>query len=244
MAKVTPKVTLLRHTYNAEEIVAMAAKLCYSDADIETIQQGVEKKDQGKYIKMLVDMGHMSVIEHASFTFGIEGVSRAFLAQVTRHRLASFSVKSQRYVGQVKDDGQTFNYIVPPQIENLGKEAVKEYEDQMLIMQQWYNGWVDRLGNAGESTFEDARFVLPNGAETKMIVTMNARELRHFFSMRCCNRAQWEIRDVAWQMLKLCKDSARELFENAGPNCVGGKCTEGKKSCMKHKEVRERAGKL
>ncbi|MBN2879827.1 MAG: FAD-dependent thymidylate synthase [Clostridia bacterium] len=244
MGKVIPKVELLRHTYNAEEIVAMAAKLCYSDADIETIQKGVEKKDQGKYIKMLVEMGHMSVIEHVSFTFGIEGVSRSFLAQATRHRLASFSVKSQRYVGQVKAAGETFNYVIPPQIEALGKEAVKEYENQMKTLQQWYNGWVDRLGDAGESTYEDARFVLPNSAETKMILTMNARELRHFFSIRCCNRAQWEIRDVAWQMLKLCKESARELFENAGPGCVGGKCTEGSKSCMKQKEVRERAGKL
>ena len=239
MGKVTPKVTLLRSTYNSEELVAMAAKLCYSDAGIEIIQEGVAKKDQGKYIKMLVDMGHMSVIEHASFTFGIEGVSRAFLAQITRHRLASFSVKSQRYVGQVRQNEETFNYIVPPQIEKLGAEAVKEYNNQMLTMQQWYNGWVEKLGDAGESTFEDARFVLPNGAETKMIVTMNARELRHFFAIRCCSRAQWEIREVAWQMLKLCKDAARELFENAGPNCVGGN-----QSCMKQKEVRERAGKL
>ena len=244
MGKVTPKVILLRSTYNSEELVAMAAKLCYSDAGIEIIQEGVAKKDQGKYIKMLVDMGHMSVIEHASFTFGIEGVSRAFLAQITRHRLASFSVKSQRYVGQVRQNEETFNYIVPPQIEKLGAEAVKEYNNQMLTMQQWYNGWVEKLGDAGESTFEDARFVLPNGAETKMIVTMNARELRHFFAIRCCNRAQWEIREVAWQMLKLCKDNARELFENAGPNCVGGKCTEGNKSCMKQNQLRERAGRL
>lgn len=244
MGRVKPKVTLLRHTYDAEEIVAMAAKLCYSDADVETIQQGVAQKDQGRYIKMLVDMGHMSVIEHTSFTFGIEGVSRAFLAQATRHRLASFSVKSQRYVGAVKEDGETFNYIIPPQIESLGKDAVKEYENQMQNMQSWYNSWVEKLGNAGESSFEDARFILPNAAETKMVVTMNARELRHFFAIRCCNRAQWEIRDVAWQMLKHCKEIAGELFANAGPNCVGGKCTEGKKSCGKQAEVKKRAESL
>ncbi len=244
MGRVKPKVTLLRHTYNAEEIVSMAAKLCYSDADVETIQRGVMQKDQGRYIKMLVDMGHMSVIEHASFTFGIEGVSRAFLAQATRHRLASFSVKSQRYVGAVGDQGKTFNYIIPPQIEKLGNEAVEEYNEQMNTMQNWYNSWVEKLGNAGESTFEDARFILPNAAETKMVMTMNARELRHFFSIRCCNRAQWEIREVAWQMLKLCKESARELFANAGPGCVGGRCTEGKKSCGKQKEVKERAESL
>ena len=244
MARVEPKVTLLRHSYDAEEIVAMAAKLCYSDADVETIQKGVAQKDQGRYIKMLVDMGHMSVIEHASFTFGIEGVSRAFLAQATRHRLASFSVKSQRYVGQVKEDDDTFNYIIPPQIERLGDKAVDEYQKQMLQMQKWYNGWVQKLGNAGESTFEDARFILPNAAETKMIVTMNTRELRHFFAIRCCNRAQWEIREVAWQMLKHCKEVAKELFANAGPNCVGGKCTEGKKSCGRQLEIKKRAESL
>lgn len=244
MARVQPKVTLLRHTYDAEEIVAMAAKLCYSDADVEAIQKGVKQKDQGRYIKMLVDMGHMSVIEHASFTFGIEGVSRAFLAQATRHRLASFSVKSQRYVGAVKEGDETFNYVIPPQIENLGNDALQEYKDQMQTMQNWYNDWVERLGNAGESSFEDARFVLPNAAETKMIVTMNARELRHFFAIRCCNRAQWEIREVAWQMLQHCKDAAGELFAGAGPNCVGGKCTEGKKSCGKQTEVRKKAESL
>lgn len=244
MGRVQPKVTLLRHTYDAEEIVAMAAKLCYSDADVDDLQEGVQQKDQGKYIKMLVKLGHMSVIEHASFTFGIEGVSRAFLAQATRHRLASFSVKSQRYVGAVKEDGETFNYIIPPQIENLGDEAVEEYKNQMKTMQNWYNDWVDKLGNAGESSFEDARFVLPNAAETKMIVTMNARELRHFFAIRCCNRAQWEIREVAWQMLKHCKGVAGELFAGAGPGCVAGKCTEGKMSCGEQTEVRKKAEDL
>lgn len=244
MARVQPKVTLLRHTYDAEEIVAMAAKLCYSDADVEALQEGVQQKDQSKYIKMLVNLGHMSVTEHASFTFGIEGVSRAFLAQATRHRLASFSVKSQRYVGNVKKEGKTFNYIIPPQIENLGNDAVQEYMNQMQTMQIWYNNWVEKLGNAGESSFEDARFVLPNAAETKMIVTMNARELRHFFAIRCCNRAQWEIREVAWQMLKHCKDVAGELFAGAGANCVAGKCTEGKMSCGKQDEVRKKAENL
>jgi len=244
MGSVKPKVTLLRHTFDAEEIVAMAAKLCYSDADVETIQKGVKQKDQSKYIKMLVDMGHMSVTEHASFTFGIEGVSRSFLAQATRHRLASFSVKSQRYVGAVKKENETFNYIIPPQIERLGDDAIEEYKNQMQTMQGWYNNWVERLGNAGESSYEDARFVLPNAAETKMIVTMNARELRHFFAIRCCNRAQWEIREVAWQMLQHCKGVAGELFTDAGPNCVGGKCAEGKKSCGKQAEVRKKADNL
>lgn len=244
MGKVTPKVTLLRHTYDATEIVAMAAKLCYSDASVDEIKKGVEEKSQAKFIKMLVDMGHMSVIEHTSFTFGIEGVSRSFLAQVTRHRLASYSVKSQRYVGAVKENNDTFNYVIPPQIQDLGQDAINEYAIQMETIQTWYNTWVDKLGGAGESTFEDARFVLPNAAETKMIATMNARELHHFFSIRCCNRAQWEIRDVAWQMLKLVKEVAPELFVNAGPNCVAGPCTEGKKTCGEINDIREKAKNL
>lgn len=244
MSKVSSKVTLLRHTYDAEELVAMAAKLCYSDASVDGIKAGVQKRDQGKFIKMLVEVGHVSVIEHVSFTFGIEGVSRAFLAQVTRHRIASFSVKSQRYVGQVRQDDETFNYIIPPQIMNLGDEAVDKYSSQMQKMQSWYNDWVKNLGDAGESSYEDARFVLPNAAETKMIVTMNARELRHFFNIRCCMRAQWEIRDVAWQMLKLCKEQAPELFAKAGPQCVAGKCKEGKKSCGMAKEINKRVESL
>lgn len=244
MAQVKPSVTLLRSTYNPSEIVAMAAKLCYSDADIATIHTGVENKDISKYIKMLVDIGHMSVIEHTSFTFGIEGISRAFLAQATRHRLASFSVQSQRYVGKVLTDGETFSYIIPPKIEALGDECVQQYTDQMETMQSWYNDWVDMLGNSGESSYEDARFVLPNAAETKMVVTMNARELRHFFKIRCCNRAQWEIRDVAWDMLELAKKSAPELFVDAGPGCLSGKCPEGKKSCGEAQQIKERAASL
>ncbi len=208
MSQVKPQVELLRSTYNSAEIVAMAAKLCYSDATIDEIKEGLKDRDISKYIKILVDMGHMSVIEHTSFTFGIEGVSRSFLAQATRHRLASFSVKSQRYVGAKNTDGETFSYIVPPKIESLGEQFVEIYNEQMETIQSWYNDWVDMLGDNGESTFEDARFILPNAAETKMIVTMNARELLHFFSIRCCERAQWEIRHVAWEMLKLVKEAA------------------------------------
>lgn len=241
MGQVKPAVQLLRHTYNAAEIAAMAAKLCYSDADVMEIAQGVEKKSQAKFIRHVVAMGHMSVIEHASFTFGIEGVSRSYLAQATRHRLASFSVKSQRYVGAVKENGETFNYVIPPQIEALGETAIETYRQQMETIQGWYNGWVEQLGNNGERSFEDARFVLPNAAETKMIVTMNARELHHFFHIRCCNRAQWEIRDVAWQMLDQVLKVAPELFVNAGPNCVDGPCPEGKKACGKIQDVRAKS---
>lgn len=234
MGQVKVRTELLQYTSNPEIVVATAAKLCYSDAGIAEIREGVEKKDVTKFIQKLVDMNHLSPIEHASFTFGVEGVSRSLLAQLTRHRIASFSVKSQRYV-KVKE----FNYVIPPKIEALGEEAKAEYCRQMEAMASWYQGWTERL-EAGEQGNEDARFVLPNAAETKLVLTMNARELMHFFSVRCCNRAQWEIREMAWQMLKLCRQVAPALFSNAGPACVRGACSEGKMSCGRPEEVRAR----
>lgn len=235
MPRVKPNVKLLQYTGNPEQTVALAAKLCYSDATIDKLADGVNDETAAKFLSRLMGMGHQSPIEHASFTFGIEGVSRALLAQITRHRVASFSVKSQRYVSAKEN----FNYVIPPAIENLGDDAVKEYESQMAQMQKWYGEWQEKLGGKGEKTNEDARFVLPNASETKMIVTMNARELFHFFSLRCCFRAQWEIREVAWQMLKLVSDVAPNLFASAGPNCYCGGCTEGTKSCGRQAEVKE-----
>ena len=231
--QVKPKVTLLKYTPEPEQTVALAAKLCYSDFDIEKLKDKVDSGDTAKFINMLIKMGHLSPIEHVSFTFSIEGVSRSFLAQVTRHRIASFSVKSQRYVGADK----TFNYIIPPEITALGEDAVKEYNSQMLQMHNWYIDWQAKLG-IGEKSNEDARFVLPNAAETKMIMTMNARELMHFFKLRCCNRAQWEIRDVAWLMLGEVIKVAPNLFKSSGPSCVSGACSEGKMTCGKPNEVK------
>lgn len=235
MPKVKPFVELVQHTYDPQGIIALAAKLCYSDADILELKNGVESKDQSKFIQRLMDMGHESPLEHASFTFAISGVSRSFLAQITRHRIASFSVQSQRYVGQKHDVGE-FNYILPPAIEKMGEVAIRKYHEQMATTQKWYNEWVDALGNAGESSNEDARFVLPNAAETRMLVTMNVRELLHFFELRCCSRAQWEIREVAWQMLAKCKEVAPILFQYAGPRCSHGECREGTKSCKRSKK--------
>src|SRR5699024_3095018 len=142
------------------------------------------KKDQSKFINKIIDMGHLSPVEHVSFTFAIEGDSRSLLAQITRHRIASFSVKSQRYVkadAGDEDEDNTFDYIIPPSIENLGDAFTKKYSEQMDTIQKWYNEWVEALGGEGESTYEDARFVLPNVAETKMIITMNGRQLLIFF---------------------------------------------------------------
>ena len=237
MPQVKPKVTLLEHTPNPERTVALAAKLCYSDATIENLQEGLDKSDINKFIERLRSFGHASPFEHASFTFGIEGVSRSLLAQITRHRIASFSVKSQRYVAANKGDG-TFNYVIPEAIEALGKEQVEKFKAQMAQMHEWYTEWQTLLGGACEKSNEDARFVLPNAAETKMVVTMNARSLMNFFNLRCCNRAQWEIREVAWQMLALVLEVAPSIFGNCGPSCVAGPCTEGKMCCGKTLEVR------
>lgn len=243
MGQVQLKVTLLRYTPDPQELVAMASKLCYSDADMATLEEGIQQKDQKKFLEKLIDMGHLSPIEHASFTFGVEGVSRSLLAQLTRHRVASFSVQSQRYVGKLNREG-CFGYVIPPSIEALGEDARQEYIAQMEQMQAWYNDWVDRLGNQGEKSNEDARFVLPNACETRLILTMNARELLHFFSLRCCNRAQWEIRQMAWEMLREVDRVAPALFLNAGPGCINGPCPEGKKCCGKMEEVRKQREEL
>ncbi len=237
MPQVKPKVKLLQYTPVPENLVSMAARLCYSQSDLEALEARVEQRDQTAFIKKVTGMGHLSVIEHAAFTFGIEGVSRSFLAQITRHRIASFSVQSQRYVAQGGEQG--FGYVIPPAIEALGEEAVREFESQMQAMSGWYEAWRARLGK-GEKSNEDARFVLPNACATRMMVTMNARELLHFLNLRCCGRAQWEIREVAWQMLDLAYKAAPALFENAGPGCLGGTCPEGEKSCGRAGEMRER----
>ncbi len=228
------KVALVRHTLSPEEVVALGARLCYSKARVDDLLTRVEAKDQTDFVHKIMGMGHDSVLEHASFTFGIEGVSRVLLAQITRHRLASFSVQSQRYVSY--ESG--FGYIVPPKIEALGEDAVREFEQQMNTLHQWYTEWQQKLGT-GEGGNEDARFVLPGACETRMMVTMNVRELRHFFSLRMCSRAQWEIRALANEMHRLCMEVAPALFENAGPGCLRGACPEGEKTCGKMLQVRQ-----
>ncbi len=233
-------VRLIRHTAQPQELVALGARLCYSGADIDKLMSRIDSRDQGKFIRDLGESGHLSTFEHASFSFLIEGVSRSLLAQITRHRIASFSVQSQRYVSKRTDEARdTFDYVLPPAIEALGEEAVMRFQEQMRTMQSWYNQWSDELG-AGEGGNEDARFVLPGACATRMLVTMNARELLHFFSLRCCGRAQWEIRALAWEMLEQAYAAAPYLFESAGPGCVCGPCPEGKKSCGKMENMKER----
>lgn len=246
------KVTLLNYTRDPERTVACAAKLCYSPSTIENIKEGLTDEKVSSFVEMLAEIGHESPIEHASFTFGIEGVSRALLAQITRHRMASFSVQSQRYVAEAH-----FEYVTPPEIaENeealaIFKEAMAEdqrrYDELTAILKEKHKANFIKAGKdektadrmAEKKAIEDARFVLPNACETKMVLTMNARSLLNFFRHRCCNRAQWEIQDVANQMLALVSSVAPNIFKNAGPSCVSGACPEGKMTCGKIKEMRE-----
>lgn len=222
------KVKILAHTPEPEKLIAAAAKLCYSSSPVDKIMDGLTDEAVEKFLTKLVDMGHESPIEHVSFTFMIDGVSRALLAQITRHRLASFSVRSQRYVNE-----NSFDYVIPPEI-TKDTHLRKKFVDKVEIINNLYNYLVMELmgqGRTREQAQEDARFVLPNACTTSMVMTMNARELIHFFNKRCCDRAQWEIRSVADEMLRQCKEVAPVLFKNAGAPCVSGKCPEGKMTC-------------
>ncbi len=250
--RTTLKVTLLAYTPEPEKTVAAAAKLCYSSAGIDEIEEGLTPERVGRFLGTLSDVGHESPVEHVSFTFGIEGVSRSLLAQITRHRIASFSVKSQRYV---KEGG--FSYVVPPEIDACpaARERFaaamerdrRDYEELFTLLFERRKAEYlaegkseDEAAKAAEkSAAEDARFVLPNACETQLVLTMNARSLRNFFRLRCCNRAQWEIRALADEMFRLVYAVAPGLFEKAGPSCLYGKCSEGKMSCGKSDAVRE-----
>ncbi len=232
------KVILLRVTPEPEEMVSMAAKLCYSKSDISSLKEKISKKDQKAFVEKIMKMGHLSPIEHSTFTFAIEGISRACSHQLVRHRIASYSQQSQRYVSE--ESG--FDYIVPPIIKK-DPELKKYFDNFMSEAQKAYNYLSSKLnekGIKGELANQDARFVLPNAAETKIIVTMNARELLHFFRQRCCNRAQWEIRQMAETMLGLAKKAAPSIFLKAGPACLFAPCPEGEYSCGKKEEVRKK----
>lgn len=212
-------VKLLKYTNEPERTCAIAGRLCYSAVGIEELTEKMTDDKIRDILNRIIKSGHLSVLEHASFSFGIEGVSRALLAQLTRHRIASFSVQSQRYV---RFDKKNIDFVIPPTIAKDEKLLTK-YNEFLKMSQQYYNEFIQ----AGIPA-EDSRYVLPNASSTKIVITMNARELRHFFALRCCNRAQWEIRNMSCQMLKLVKESAPILFETAGPNCVNGSCTEDK----------------
>lgn len=275
------KVTLLNHTPNPEETIAMAAKLCYSPSEIEELKKELTEEKTQKFINRLIKMGHESPFEHVTFTFGIEGVSRALTHQLVRHRIASYSQQSQRYV-----DGENFDYVVPHSIEestvthhfpddaewstkdvfNLAMKAAKEnyitLRDDLYYSQvgDWFrkHGFIASTNdyrnfnetNKKEASLfmkkacEDARYVLPNATTTKIICTFDVRSLWNFFKHRLCNRAQWEIREMAEEMLKLCIEVAPALFKKCGPNCVHGKCGEGSMSCGLAEEVKEKYNEI
>ena len=225
------KVEIIAHTPEPEKIVAAAARLCYSPKGATELLENFTADQVEKFVKKLVSLGHESPMEHVSFTFAIEGISRACSHQLVRHRIGtSFSQKSQRYVKE-----NQFEYVVPPTIRGKA-EALAQFEQAMQDAQTIY----EKLLAAGIPA-EDARFVLPNAASTSFVLTMNVRSLWHFFELRCCTRAQWEIRALANEMLRQVREIAPLLFAKAGATCDSvGICFEGDMCCGKCKNVAKR----
>lgn len=224
---------LLTYTPDPEQTVAAAARLCYSAASIDSLVEK-SRSDRESLLNKILEMGHFSVLEHVSFSFGVEGISRACSHQLVRHRVASYSQQSQRYVS----NKERFVAVTPPTIA-ADTELNARFDKLLDDIHEAYAAFLE----AGIPA-EDARFVLPNAAETKIVVTMNARELHHFFDLRCCRRAQWEIQDLAIEMLREVRKVAPLLFASAGPGCVRGHCPEGKMTCGKAAEVREEFSRL
>lgn len=226
--RTTMLVKLIHHTPDPERAVALAAKLCYSPVTIEALQEKISCDDVEGFLEKIMSLGHQSVLEHASFTFGIEGISRVTTHQLVRHRIASFSQQSQRYVSHAEQ----FGAVVPPSVA-VHPVISERFAAALRSIHTFYAEMIE----AGIPA-EDARYILPNATETKIMVTMNARELFHFFRLRCCDRAQWEIRAMSVDMLKLVKNIAPTIFRNAGPGCLNGACPEGRMSCGNAEEVR------
>lgn len=228
----TLNIKLLDMTPNAVKLIYAACRQCYSEKFAGDIFEE-ENQNQSKFIRKVIESGHESPLEHVKFTFAIEGVSRALTHQLVRHRIASYSQQSQRYVKE-----SNFDYIIPPSIESE-PDLKKEFLYIMEEIQKSYNKIImlfKEKGIEGEKANQDARFVLPNAAETKIVVTMNAREILHFLKQRCCTRAQWEIKKLADKILEICKSKLPEVFDGAGAKCESlGYCPEGEKfSCGKY----------
>ena len=222
-------IELLAHTPDPESVIALAARLCYSPSSIADLRQKLDSSGAELFLDKIMSLGHHSVLEHASFTFGIEGISRVTSHQMVRHRIASFSQQSQRYVSH-KDE---FASITPDSI----KKNTEASQIFAFISETTHKAYA-QLIDLGISP-EDARYILPNAAETKLIVSMNARELLHFFSLRCCQRAQWEIREMAIEMLRCVIKIAPTIFGKGGPGCLRGACPEGAFSCGQADGVRK-----
>lgn len=260
-------VELLAHTPEPERLIARAAKLCYSKSNISDITANMSDEDVEKFIGKLADMGHMSPFEHATFTFGIEGVSRACTHQLIRHRIASYSQQSQRYVDMDNADfvvpkmfqgeeccdvfeavsglanmlyrtfkASTYFYLLQNEVGEIEDLIIPEdvhltFNEILELEEQMKERYPKESKKIEKKVLENARAFLPNATETKIIVTMNARSLMNFFKLRCCSRAQDEIRELATIMLEKCKEVAPMLFKNAGPECLRTKCPEGAMTC-------------
>lgn len=214
-------VELLQYPENPERAVATAARLCYAPVGAKELMDTMPPERVESVLRTIMSSGHFSTLEHVSYTFAVDGVSRALTHQLVRHRLASFNQQSQRYVKFT--DG--VDIVTPPTV-SASEETQHVFEEAIEAVIEGYQ----KLLDAGIPA-EDARYLLPNAAETKIAITMNIRELLHFFSLRCCNRAQWEIRELAHRMLELVRPTAPYIFMDAGAPCIRGKCPEGKMTC-------------
>ena len=214
-------VELLYHTPDPERAIATAARLCYAPVGAAELMETMPEERVQSVLSNIMGSGHFSTLEHASYTFAVDGVSRALTHQLVRHRIASFNQQSQRYVRF--SDG----------VATVKPESVAASEEASAVFDRAIDAAVEAYGKLLEAGVpaEDARYLLPNAAETKIVITMNVRELLHFFRLRCCNRAQWEIRDMAHRMLELARPTAPFIFLDAGAPCVGGTCPEGKMTC-------------
>ena len=224
------RVALLQHTPTPDRAVAAAGRLCYAPVSAAELAQDMSDDEVRRMVRILVGSGHHSALEHASFTFAVDGISRACSHQLVRHRLASYNQQSQRYVRFGADDA----FVIPPRIDEVPEARevfVRAMEQARLAYDRLVEIGLATGGGSKETVQEDARFVLPNAAETKIVVTMNARELRHFFAVRCCRRAQWEINRLAWAMRHLVLGVSPALFAGTGPGCLDGQCPEGKMYC-------------
>ena len=224
-------VVLISHTIDPEQVVVAGIRQCYSAVGAAELKEKTSEETRNRLIDQVVESGHVSTIEHAFFNFAVEGISRACSHQLVRHRIASYSQQSQRYVDLSKSE---LGYIMPPSIES-NKDLSEKYKGVMEKIEKEYKELI-----ASGVKAEDARFVLPNACQTKIMVSMNARSLLNFFQERTCQRAQWEIRDLANKMLEQVKEIAPKIFENAGPTCKSqGVCWEGNMSCGLWKTIED-----
>lgn len=226
---------LMRHTPDPDRLVALAARRCYSSRAAHDIEERLSIEEIERLLDFLRQRNHLSPFEHADFTFSADGISRALSHQLVRHRIASYSQESQRYVNYMKTD--KLPYVVPPSVAQ-NPEAARLFAEAVDKTLQAYRDMV----TAGVAP-EDARYVFPNAIETKLVFTMNARSLFNFFEQRCCVKAQWEIRYLAIEMLKAVRKVAPMIFKSAGAPCQFDKspyCRENDSECLLFKAMIKR----